>query len=473
VNHASNRRKQLYAFFIEPRSEGLDLRRRELILNILVTAIGVTAIIAFTVTLLHHLNPHVQHDASFITTFIFLLVVMALWRLSRHGHAVVAAYIFVFFLALAATHFTFTWGFGLTAAELLYALVIVVAGVLLSARAALIITGVVAVIILSLGYAQVHHAFKPNLDWMHKENVGIGDAIGYVAVFSIIGLVTWLANREIDRSLERAQRSEKALQLERDNLEIKVAERTSDLEQAQLVRTMELERFAEFGRLSAHLLHEVSNPLTAASLGLEQLHHKSKPELIKEIQRSMYDLERYVEAARKQLQGQATTADFSIKSEIEQVMRMLAPLAQKSFVSVSVQMHSPGKLYGDAVKFSQLVANLILNAIEAYPPATRASGREVKVEVHRKDGAVVMTISDFGNGITSKHLQHLFEPFYTTKKPRVDDPNARRGLGIGLMMVKQFVEEDFRGEISVSSKPKSGTCFTVILHSSERNDVNP
>jgi signal transduction histidine kinase len=471
VSHAINRRHQLYTFFIEPRSEGLDLRRRELILNVLIVSLGAMTTVAFGVTLVHHLNPHVPHDASFITTAIFLTVVIGLWRLSRVGHSVVASYIFIAFLALAATDFAISWGFGLIAAELLFALVIVIAGVLLSARAALFITGLVSVIVLCLGFAEVHHFYKPNLNWMHVQ-IGFGDAIGYVAVFSIIGLVTWLANREIDSSLARAQASERALEAERDTLEVKVMERTHDLEQAQLVRTMELERFAEFGRLSAHLLHEVSNPLTAASLSLEQLDGKSRPELVRELRRSMHDLERYVEAARKQLQGQATATEFSIQSEIDQVMSMLTPLAQKAFVKVIITMNRPGKLYGDPVKFSQLSANLILNGIEAYPPG-RLGTRQVDVDVSRNEDGITLKISDHGTGISPRHIKQLFEPFYTTKIPKPNDPNTRRGLGIGLMMVKQFVEKDFNGEIAVSSTPQTGTVFTITLHNSNETDVRP
>jgi signal transduction histidine kinase len=326
VNRSISRRQQYYRIFIEPRSEGPDLRRRELILNILVTGIGVMAVITFAIALIHSLNPHLAHDGSLITTALFLAVVLGLWQLSRRGHPTAAAYIFITFLGSAATQFVVTWGFGLTAAELLYTLVVVIAGVLLSARAALVIAGVVSLLVLGLAYGQVQGLFTPNNHWIY-EKLGFSDAIGYVAVFIIMGLVTWLANREIDQSLRRARASEKALQAERDNLEVKVLERTHDFEQTQLVRTMELQRFAEFGRLSAHLLHEIANPLTAASLNLEQLHEKGKPELVREIQRSLRSLERYVEAARKQLQGQTTSVEFSVKAEIDQVMSMLIPLS--------------------------------------------------------------------------------------------------------------------------------------------------
>jgi signal transduction histidine kinase len=88
-------------------------------------------------------------------------------------------------------------------------------------------------------------------------------------------------------------------------------------------------------------------------------------------------------------------------------------------------------------------------------------GREVLVNLQRDESAVIMTISDFGHGITPNNMHHLFEPFYTTKTSSSSEPNTRRGLGIGLGMVKQFVEEDFKGSITVTSRATEGTVFVV------------
>jgi signal transduction histidine kinase len=403
---------------------------------------------------------------------------MGMWLLSRRGHSGIVAYLFTLFLGLAATDFAVQWSFGLTAAEMLYALTIVIASVLLSARAGLYITGSVSVIILTVAYAQVHGILHPQTDWL-RQQFGMGDAVAYIAVLCIIGLVTWLANKQIDESLDRARTSESALAAERDTLEIKVVERTYDLEQAQLARTMELQRFAEFGRLSAHLLHEVANPLTAASLTVEQLHNNRQPELIAQIGRSLHSLERYVEAARKQLRGQATLVRFSVRDELNQAMTMLSPLARKAAVTVSIDADKSARLYGDPVRFSQLVANLILNAIEAYPESDKSENREVQVKMTEGKNELIISVSDHGRGISSTIQQHLFEPFYTTKMDDLVDEageastalGARRGLGIGLAMVKQFVEEDFGGIISVTSTLKSGTRFIVTLK--DRPDPHP
>ena len=68
-----------------------------------------------------------------------------------------------------------------------------------------------------------------------------------------------------------------------------------------------------------------------------------------------------------------------------------------------------------------------------------------------------ITVHDWGQGIQPEQLPHLFEPFYTTKQ------TADRGLDIGLAIVKQSVENDFKGHIEVKSSSGFGTAFIVKL----------
>ena len=284
-----------------------------------------------------------------------------------------------------------------------------------------------------------------------------GDAVGFAAIFIIIGTVSWLANREIDRALTRAQRSEIDLAAERDSLEIKVIERTRELEETQLLRTMELQRFAEFGRLSANLLHEVASPLTAASLNLEQF-SGSKSTVIKQAQQNIRHIERYVSAARKQLQSESSQVRFSVKTELRQITNLLSPLARKAQIKITIRQASSYWLYGDPVHFNQLLGNLLVNAIDAYKDSDSSTATKlIEVAVTADSKMVTIIVKDWGAGISKPQLGRVFEPFYTTKS------SSSRGMGIGLAMVKQFVEVDFHGSISVASAAATGTFFTVKL----------
>ena len=236
-----------------------------------------------------------------------------------------------------------------------------------------------------------------------------------------------------------------------------LATKNQELENAQLMRIIELQRFAEFGRLSANLLHEVTNPLTAASLNLQNAGLEQSPAL-RQVRKSLRQLERYVAAARKQLQNESRKYDFNVARETKELVSVLKPIAQKASVKLELTIDSTIKIYGDPVRFNQIIANLLVNAIDAYKSDFMVfNSRKVELVVKQVRSLVYITVRDWGKGIEKDKIGIMFEPFYTTKTDNM------RGLGIGLSIVKQSVVNDFNGTIKVVSRPNHGTIFSIKL----------
>jgi two-component system C4-dicarboxylate transport sensor histidine kinase DctB len=217
----------------------------------------------------------------------------------------------------------------------------------------------------------------------------------------------------------------------------------------------ELERYAELGRLSASLIHEITNPLAAALLHLEQSAHEHNHS-IKRAKRNIHLLWRYVEAARQQVRQESRVGFFMSNSQLEQVKRVFMPLARQSEIKLEIYAPQNYRLYGDPVKFQQIVSNLISNAIDAAKSCPKES-RVIKLTVTVNRHYMVLRVNDQGKGIAPEQLKYLFEPFYTTKA------QAGQGMGIGLALVKRYVEQDFGGSIRVRSRPMAGTRFIVKL----------
>lgn len=448
----------IYQQFLRPVSRDQDSARREFILNVLVFGLGIISFVALVVSVIDLLTGHIVNGlSSFLDTIVFFVVILVCRILARLGWYKIVSYALLLSLGYVAVLLATTWSFELPMAELAFALTIIIAGVLLSARAAVQFAGAAILSLLIVAFLQLGHHLHPRTGWLHEQPIP-ADAIGYSIILCIIALISWLANREIDRSLKRARTSEAALAVERDSLEVKVAERTRELEQTQLLRLMEVQRFAEFGRLGANLLHEVANPLTAVSLNLEELRDQQRSKPVLQAYRSLQHLERYLTAARKQLKGRGDLTTFSVHHELAQLKEIILPNAKKSGVSVTIREAGNFRLYGDAVKFNQLMSNLLLNAIEAYAGSKRpAHKQKVEVTIERATEGIVVTVHDWGRGIASDELPHIFEPFYSTK------PASARSMGIGLAMVKQYVTNDFEGSITVTSAPAKGTEFVVQL----------
>ena len=229
------------------------------------------------------------------------------------------------------------------------------------------------------------------------------------------------------------------------------------LVRASLQQEMELQRMAEFGRLGASLIHEMSTPLTAAALTLDQIRSEQPNVLLKKARQDIRQLERYVSAAKNQLKGESHETSFSLTVAIHQVVMLLSARAKSSNTKILVNTIGSIRLYGDVVKFHQIMANLINNAIEAYDEQTDF-GRIVTISVSRPhQNSVSIVVSDNAKGIAPKDKARIFDPFFTTKQGK------GRGLGIGLATVKKYVEVDFRGSIRVKSKLSAGTSFSVNI----------
>lgn len=221
-------------------------------------------------------------------------------------------------------------------------------------------------------------------------------------------------------------------------------------------KLLELERFAAIGRVSAGLLHEINNPLTAAVLWLDQCGSHHSPH-VRHARNSIDLLQKYVEAARQQVRKESHHENFKVQEELEQVRHILLPLARRRGISLHFGPSGGFMLHGDPVKFQQIIANLVRNAIDSYDNCPASGYKPVGVDLYSRRRYLIIEVSDHGCGIGPEQLKQLFEPFYTTKN------GTGRGLGLGLSSVKLCIETDFKGSIAVRSSKRRGTRFIVSI----------
>ena len=104
----------------------------------------------------------------------------------------------------------------------------------------------------------------------------------------------------------------------------------------------------------------------------------------------------------------------------------------------------------DSVQISQVLVNLITNAIHAM-----SEGGKITIATKRKQDHVSLIVSDTGSGMSNEVKRKIFEPFFTTKP-------VGQGTGLGLSVVQGIVE-DHKGRILVSSMPGKGSKFEIVL----------
>ena len=112
------------------------------------------------------------------------------------------------------------------------------------------------------------------------------------------------------------------------------------------------------------------------------------------------------------------------------------------------------EVYGDRQNLSQLIDNLLDNAIKYTP-----EGGRISVTLQTKNGELILSVSDTGIGISEQYQQRIFERFYRVDKAR---SKSLGGTGLGLSIVKNIAEKH-DGSISIQSQPGRGSTFTYRM----------
>lgn len=445
--------------FLGPKNLDEDLRRRELILNLLLI-FSAGAFFFLNIIRLIDLITHVDDRGLPLayTLLIFFFFLFLFW-LGRSGRIRLASWGLILAYAAPLSYCFIVWGADLPAALLLTVLLITLCGILLGTAAVLYSTLIINIGLLILSYSQEHGLIKYNSYW-HAEKHEVGDALAYAILFMIIAAIVWLFSREIKKALNRARASEAELKQERDLLEIKVIEKTAALRQAEAEKINQLYRFAEFGRLSSGIFHDLINPLTAVSLNLEQISEEDLKKIsaakayVHQALLATRRMEALIASIKKQIQKDKQEKIFSASEEIRQILEILDYKARQARVTIKLEVLQELKIFGSPLKFGQSLGNLLANAIEACEDSQK---KEVLISLRKGAGKGEITVKDSGVGILSENLEKIWQPFFSTKKEK------GLGLGIGLSSTKETIEKDFAGKISVNSDFGKGSEFSICL----------
>jgi signal transduction histidine kinase len=230
--------------------------------------------------------------------------------------------------------------------------------------------------------------------------------------------------------------------------------------------------------------HEFNTPITIVQ-GLSELLKLVNPdrdpgekEIVDQISESAAQLARLVASMLKLMRAgdyrnplRAESIDLAglLRDVASQAAPFVAARGLRFDVDVSGDL---GTFEIDADKIRDAVLNLLTNAIKFTP-----DGGEVRLAAHRipdgdGDGDVArIEVADKGIGLEPRALAHLFEPFFTEFDPAQHSSGdfgfRKRGLGLGLSLVKRFVELH-GGSVEAQSEPGRGTTIAIVLPRSPR-----
>jgi len=143
--------------------------------------------------------------------------------------------------------------------------------------------------------------------------------------------------------------------------------------------------------------------------------------------------------------------DLDLNEVISSVVDLIRHRIELQDLSFRLEMaREPLFIHGDTNQLQQCFLNLVFNAIEAMGPGGRL---EVVSTGRNEERIAEVQIQDTGHGIPRKHLNHIYDPFFTTKA-------MGEGTGMGLSIVYGVVK-NHQGKIKVHSDVGKGTTFTI------------
>jgi signal transduction histidine kinase len=474
----TNSLKRTVVVCIAPYSDNEDERRHEYILNIILL-ISLLFLVILDGTIVYNIfRLGSMYHGIPLPVFggLTLLCTLAIIG-SKRGYAKIISYILITVYVFGSIYSGWHWGASLPATLLSFALIVVVSSVLAGSRFGFILSGILLIVLIILGYHEIY--FLKELPWKN-ETIDRTDIVTYCAILVFIVGITWLSNSEIEKSLNRARTSEKLLQEEKDSLEIKVSERTSALRKAQIERTAELAHMIEFGKLSQGIFHDLMNPLNGLSLYMNTVKGVDIPEIkgahehiLKAISASqkmgdvLVQIKKKIKTSSFTDEKDTSRETLSVQDECDSAISLYTFRARNANIAINKKYSNKDDILyaGCPIYFYRIFSNLIINALDALEQ-TDTTNKAITIDIKlirlktgdKTQRQIKIEVSDNGSGIPRQNIAKIFDPFFTTK-------GSSGGTGIGLTTVKDLVTEKLGGTISVDSEDRKGTRFKIVIPS--------
>ena len=238
------------------------------------------------------------------------------------------------------------------------------------------------------------------------------------------------------------KKSEEALREARDELGIRVSERTAELSHAH-AELAHLSRVLTMGELTASIAHEINQPLTAVvAHGHACVEWLSAPtpnvrEAVRSAERIVQDGTRagaVIGRIRALFKKDAPARDLlDMNDVIRELIVFLRDEAISQKIAIRTELSPELPLVaGDRVRLQQVVLNLMVNSMDALrSKPTGAGEREIVVRSARGESDVLITVEDTGPGLNEEAARKVFDPFFTTKPD---------GIGMGLSISRSIIE---------------------------------
>ena len=241
--------------------------------------------------------------------------------------------------------------------------------------------------------------------------------------------------------------------------ELKAAHRALQAAEGRLKQT---EKLVFMGELAASIGHEINQPLTIIHMGgelaIRALSRQEYEKALKHINQVVSQAERAGKIIHRmkllgKKDGAANREVFELNHLVDTAVKLVEEQLRQGQIEVVMDFTPERTLVRcDPVQIEMVFSNILLNAKDAL---VKANNKRIVLSTRLSDGEIITKITDTGEGIAPENMDHIFQPFFTTKE-------VGKGTGLGLSISSRIVESH-GGEVHAHSTLGEGSEFSVVL----------
>ncbi len=222
-------------------------------------------------------------------------------------------------------------------------------------------------------------------------------------------------------------------------------------------------KMADMGEMIGNIAHQWRQPLAVNNTLISILKEKNKRETLqpdelaqklKEMENSIQYMSRTIDDFMHFYHPNKEKIIFSVSKVVEHALEITHPMLNKANIEIRFKSSEGYYVHGYMNEYMQVLISILTNAKDTLLDRD-IKNAYIQINLSGTDNSVVLKISDNAGGIESKHIDRIFDPYFTTK-------HKSMGTGLGLYISKMIIEKNMNGILSVKNA-KDGAIFSITM----------
>jgi len=283
--------------------------------------------------------------------------------------------------------------------------------------------------------------------------------VTYIAfVFMLVSVMTYFYQLKMDEAKDLILEQQDMLR----KFNVELAKQVEELQQKDQLLTTQSKQ-AVMGEMISMIAHQWRQPLSTITLQIsnyqikkllsENPKEREVDKTLSNISDTIIYLSDTIDDFKTYFNPNKELSEIEVHELIQRALNFALPRVKESGIDIVLEKSDEIVVYTYINEIIQVVLNILNNAIDALNE-THVKTPKILITFKNMNDGVIINIKDNANGIDDKNLEHLFEPYFSTK--------GKNGTGLGLYMSRMIMQKQFETDIEVETS-RNGSIFKIKI----------